>query len=130
MLKGEMPGYANRELLPLIQAKQSEATEDDWRIGAIENYLTNKPLGSLICIRELKREALTIEADKDKKQDPTPKESQEIGEIMQEFTDWEKVGKKYTLSYGQQRCWSRTSIQSNLKNKGNFVNYDELPDFV
>lgn len=129
MLKDEMPAYANRELLPVIQEKQSEATEDDWRIGAIDSYLNSKPLGYLLCIREIKREALTIEADQDRKQDPTPKESQEINAIMQSFTDWEKAGRMYTLSYGQQRCWKRTSMLSSLKSRGNFVDYDELPDF-
>ena len=129
MLRDQMPAYADRKLLPVIQEKQAEATEDDWRIGAIWKYLDPKPLGSLVCIREIKREALTIQDDLDRKQDPTPKESQELGTIMNDFTDWEKVGRTYTEKYGQQRCWKRISVQSRLTCKGKFEDVDELPEF-
>lgn len=59
--------------------------------------------------------------------DPTPKESQEINVMMQDFTDWVKDGRQYVSDYGRQRCWQRRSIQSSLSDKGNFVDYDELP---
>ena len=47
--------------------------EDDWRIGAIEQFLDTKPLGSLVCVRQIKREALS--PSKEYPQDPLPKES-------------------------------------------------------
>jgi len=101
--KGEMPNYANQDLRDYYVAAQEEAMEDDWRIGAIEQYLEQQPVGALVCIRQIKHRALS--ANPDFLQDPTPKESQEIGTIMNKFDDWEKAGRKRIDGYGLQRCW-------------------------
>lgn len=118
--KGQMPNYANRALLDDFKAAQEAAMEDDWRVGAIEKYLDAQPLGSLVCVRQLKREALTMG---DFAQDPTAKESQEIGVIMNKFSNWERCDKpQYTPNYGRQRCWRRVG-EINISAE----NADELP---
>lgn len=103
--KGEMPNYANQDLRDYYVAAQEEAMEDDWRIGAIEQYLEQQPVGALVCIRQIKHRALS--ANPDFLQDPTPRESQEIGTIMNRFDDWEKAGRKRIDGYGLQRCWEK-----------------------
>ncbi len=102
---GKMQNFAMKELREEYKAAQDDAMEDDWRVGAIEQYLENKPLGSLVCIRQIKREALS--PSKEFPQDPTPKESQEIAILMNKFGCWNKVGLKYVDGYGRQRCWER-----------------------
>ncbi|MFA5675432.1 MAG: virulence-associated E family protein [Christensenellales bacterium] len=99
-----IPNYADQTLTNHFISAQEEAMEDDWRIGAIEQYLNRQPVGELVCVRQLKHEALSV--NRDFPQDPTPKESQEIGVIMNRFKEWNKVGLKYT-DYGRQRCWMK-----------------------
>lgn len=119
-LRGEMPNYADRNLVEQYGAAQEEAMEDDWRIGAIEDYLNKQPVGSLVCIRQIKHEALSV--NRDFPQDPTPKESQEIGVLMNKFGEWERAGLQYTRNYGRQRCWKRASIADTQEQA-----IDELP---
>lgn len=102
---GNMPCFADRSLLAEYQAAQEQAMEDDWRLGAIEAYLNEQVPGTLVCVRQIKREVLS--ANLDFPQDPTPKESQEIGIMMNKFEDWEKAGRVYTEGYGRQRCWRK-----------------------
>lgn len=107
---GKMPNFARRDLLGEYRRAQDNAMEDDWRIGAIEDYLKKRSPGDLVCVRELKHKALS--ANPDFPQDPTPKESQEIAVIMSRFSDeWEKVGLKYTNDFGRQRCWKKLGTQ-------------------
>lgn len=106
----DMPNYANKSLMEKYKAAQDDAMEDDWRVGAIEKYLNEQPANALVCIRQIKREALTIGSDY--AQDPAPKESQEISVIMGKFKDWEKTGIKYTANYGRQRCWQKTGASA------------------
>lgn len=127
MLNGNMPAFANRTLLTVIREQQEIAKEDDWRVGALDKYLKPLPIGSYVCIRQLKREALCENAEFPK--DPLPKESQEISIMMAEFLEWEKVGRYSHPVYGQQRCWRRTSNHDLLKSGADFVDCDELPDF-
>lgn len=108
---GAMPNSADRSLIEEFRSAQYEAMEDDWRIGAIEKYLSLRPVGSLVCIRQLKREAL---CDAEHPQDPTPKESQEISIIMNAFPEWERTGRINTPGYGRQRCWRRVCGDESL----------------
>lgn len=109
--KGEMPNYANKALRDQYKAAQEEAMEDDWRVGAIEKYLNDQAVGDLVCVRQIKREALTMGSDN--AQDPAPKESIEIATIMSKIDGWEKAGRRYIANYGQQRCWrKRAGINS------------------
>lgn len=120
--KGEMPNYAKRGLWEQYQAAQEEAIEDDWRVGAIQQYLDSKPVGTCVCVRQLKREALTM--GEDKPSDPSPKESQELTMIMNKFEDWEKGGRVNILGYGRQRCWKK--IKGTDENS-DAEQFDELP---
>ena len=71
----------------------------------LNNSLAQSRSASLVCIRQIKREALS--PSKEYPQDPLPKESQEIAILMNKFNDWNKVGLKYIEGYGRQRCWER-----------------------
>ena len=109
-LRDEMPNFANKELREEFKSAQDGAMEDDWRVGVIEEYLEKQPVGSLVCVRQIKRDCLS--ASKDFPQDPTPKESLEISTIMGKFSEWKKTGLKHTKLFGRQRCWERTSASS------------------
>lgn len=102
---GEMPNYADKTLLTDFQEAQEEAMEDDWRTGAIESYLDAQQPGALVCVRQLKHEALS--PNPEFPLDPTAKESQEISVIMNGFDGWEKAGRLYVGKYGRQRCWRK-----------------------
>lgn len=103
--KGEMPNYANKTLRKQFQEAQDDAMEDDWRVGAIEHFLKQQPVGAFVCVRQIKHRALSANADFP--QDPTPKESQEISTMMNRFDGWSKAGRQYITGYGRQRCWVR-----------------------
>ena len=113
---GQMPNYANQALREQYKEAQEEAMEDDWRVGAIEQFLDHQPVGALVCVRQIKREALS--ANKEYPQDPLPKEAQEISALMSRFSGWKKAGRKYVTDYGQQRCWKKMDCASLI---------DELP---
>lgn len=102
---GKMPNYADRSLLEDFKAAQDDAMEDDWRIGAIEAYLGQFSIGDVVCVRQIKREALSPSLSQP--QDPTPKESQEISIMMNKFPEWKRIGLIYTSDYGRQRCWRK-----------------------
>lgn len=91
------------DLLDIIRQMQSDATEDDFRVGIIEEFLQSR---SVTCIKELWCEAL--EMDKP----PTKRESAEIGLIMDFLDGWERQNNLISFSaYGRQRCWKRTSVE-------------------
>jgi predicted nucleic acid-binding protein len=125
MLRNNMPAFADRSLLPEIESEQEQATEDDWRIGVIGEYLKSKPIGSYTYIRQLKRDALM--KNEEYKQDPLMKESQEIRIIMERFTDWQRIGRVTVPGDGSQRCWIRTGKSDIYEKQGNFEDVDELP---
>jgi len=99
--KGEIPPYADRRLIADIRKMQSDATEDDYRIGLIEAYLESR---SEVCVLDIWYNALQMsEFSK-----PAKKDSQEIGIIMQSFQEWERQEKAKRFSeYGLQRWWAK-----------------------
>lgn len=108
---GKMRPSARPELINVIRNKQSEAVEDDYRVGMIEKYLEGK---NEVCIMELWEYALG------EYYKPTKRDSNEIGLIMQSFEDWEKCSKtKRTDKYGPQRVWARA---------GTACENDDIPD--
>ena len=109
----EMPPFANRALLKDFSEAQTEAMEDDWRVGAIEDYLDKLRVGERVCVRQIKHEALSV--NRDFPQDPSPKESQEISVIMNKFPDWKKAGRQYISGFGQQRCWEKTGNNETIE---------------
>lgn len=98
--KGELSTQPDFVLKAAIKSKQSEALEDDYRVGMIESYLKDK---KETCIIELWQEALHNFGTK-----PTKKDSTEIGLIMQGMTDWERMNKAKTFKeFGVQRWWKK-----------------------
>jgi hypothetical protein len=75
--------------------------EDDYRVGMIEDYLSEK---TEICVLELWQNALNMgEFSK-----PSKKDSNEIGLIMQGFSDWVKQpNPKRFKQFGLQKWWRR-----------------------
>lgn len=97
--------YARREVLQDIRTAQENALEDDWRIGAIEQYLSEKKGDSkdTVCIIELWHNALRQEPDKK----PSRRDSMEIAQIMQNFTDWQKEDQPAYTPWGRQKVYKR-----------------------
>lgn len=96
--------FAKRELLEVYREQQDMARQDDWREGAIKDYLEQKSPGDYVCIRELTRKALAIDGIG---HDPTVVESKDIGMLMAKFDDWKMVGAKRYAEYGVQRSWQK-----------------------
>lgn len=103
--KGQMPNFANRKLTAAYREAQENATQDDWRVGAIQAYLERKLPGELTCVREVCHRALSTNPDFPK--EPSLIESKDIGAIITRLPDWEKAGKKRMANYGSQRCWRK-----------------------
>ena len=103
--KGKMPNFADRKLTAMYREAQENATQDDWRVGAIKMFLDRKLPGELTCVREVCHRALSPNPDFPK--EPTLVESKDIGAIITRLPDWEKCGVKYIGIYGSQRCWKK-----------------------
>lgn len=97
--RGQIQPYANRSLIGEIRERQAEATEDDYRVGMIQEYLSGK---SEVCVLDLWKNALH-NGDFSK---PTKKDSNELSIIMQGFEGWEKATKvKRFGEFGVQKYW-------------------------
>lgn len=106
--KGQMPAVADKTLIHQIRLKQEEATEEDYRVGLIREYLEGR---NEVCILELWQNALNNGVYGK----PRKNESNEIALIMQGFDDWQKLNKsKRTSDYGIQKVWFR--IQKQIEN--------------
>ncbi len=100
---GKVLTTPKKELIGTVTERQNNALEDDWRVGAIEEYIEDK---DCVCVLELWDRALGY---RDK---PTMKQSKEIGIIMDTNTDWERsVSAKNVGEYGKQRCWVRPQTE-------------------
>lgn len=102
---GKMPNYANKSLQSEYRKRQEEAMQDDWRIGAIEQFLDKKYPGEFTCVREICHEALS--SDPDRPHEPSLVESKDIGMIMNKMPGWERRTPRTVGSYGRQRCWQK-----------------------
>lgn len=110
---GEMPNFAKKELVPEYRAMQDRATQDDWRVGVIENYLFDKDIGDSVCVKELFDNVLS--PDKDHPINPTPRDSKDIGIIMSRMEGWKKdIHKHYTAKYGSQWSWVKEEEPTNI----------------
>ena len=100
---GTFPPYADRALLTQYRQAQEDALESDWRPGVIEKYLSVKPHGYLVCIKEIWSDCLSPDSP------ALPKRSDQtdISQIMDRMPGWKKVGRQQTERYGRQRCWQK-----------------------
>ena len=101
--EGKLKPYANRDLLKEIREKQEQAVEDDYRVGMIESYLSNK---DKVCIMELWKNALENEYSK-----PTRRESNEITLILQSIGGWERGKIEKHKSFGNQLTWNKKTSE-------------------
>jgi hypothetical protein len=97
-----------RPVLRGFGQKQSEAVEDDFRVGMIQEYLEDK---TEVCILELWQEALKNGDSK-----PSKKDSIDIALILTgSFPEWEKqTAVKRFPEYGIQKWWKKVSPMSDF----------------
>lgn len=101
---GKLPAVANPELIKDIRAAQAEASEEDYRIAEIEEWLCkNKSIGDLTCVKQLWVYALGMPEDRP----ISSKDSREIGLIMQNMPNWIRVGNRRINGYGSPKAWQR-----------------------
>ena len=103
--KDTLSPYADITMRALIRQKQEEATQDDYLIGMIKDFLeTTKE----VCIPMLWHEALKMRSDLK----PTRKDSNEIALIMQNMTGWERQETPRRFkNYSLQKYWKYKSIE-------------------
>ena len=106
--EGRMQNYADRKLVEVYRQRQEEAMQDDWRVGAIMEFLEQKNPGELTCVREVCHRALS--PDTDRPHEPSLVESKDIGMILNKLPDWERSSAKKVGKYGKQRCWRKLGI--------------------
>lgn len=108
--EGNLQPFAKAEVLDQIRAAQEAAMEDDWRIGAIEQYLTeNKPLqGATVSVIELWHRALG-EPEESK---PTRKDSIEITQIISNIPGWIQCPHPIATPWGKQKAFRKDDYAS------------------
>jgi len=113
---GKMPNYASKELVAEYRRRQDSAMQDDWRVGAIEDFLDKKLPGEITCVREICHR--TLSSDPDRPHEPSLIESKEIGMIMNRQKDWVRLReKKRCGSYGPQWCWQKIRPEEDEEEK-------------
>ena len=123
---GKMPNFAREDLVSEYRAKQEAATQDDWRIGAIEEFLQGKAVADSVCIKQIVDEV--ISPDKEHPINPTSRDSKEIGIIMGKQKNWKKCdNRKFFTKYGQQRGWEKIAPDSQTLVEYAKSEGDELP---
>ena len=106
--KGELQPFAKKEVLDQIRQAQEAAMEDDWRIGAIEQYLEDmkKNPGATVSVIELWHSALN-EPDESK---PTRKDSIEITQILANIPGWIQGPNKVSTRWGRQKYFRKDNF--------------------
>ena len=123
--RGEMPNYAIEDLREEYKKMQDAATQDDWRIGAIQSYLADKPLNAFVCVKELMDEV--VSPDHEHPQNPTPRDSKDISIIMSRMKGWEKCTPHRTAKYGTQRGWLKKEESEEDYDSSSIEESDGLP---
>ena len=105
--EGKLPPFARKEVLDQIRAAQEAAMEDDWRIGAIEQYLEDQKRApnSTVSVIELWHRAL-MEPEDSK---PTRKDSIEITQIITNVPGWVSGANKITTPWGRQKYFRKSN---------------------
>lgn len=104
----KLPPYPKKELDTVFREMQESATEDDPRIGLIEDYLIDK---SEVCNLQIWHCAL----NKPDFEEMTKKDSAAISVIMQGMSDWERASeRKYFSEFKRQRYWRRIKKEDKI----------------
>lgn len=113
--QGKLLGHIRPELRQMVQREQQQAEEEDPRLGLIEKYLADKPIGYEVCTFELWFCALGNDSDL-RKPDPK-KDLAPLRLLMKKNPEWQrKPMRVYTHKYGQQRVWQKvhTAVQESF----------------
>ena len=103
--EGHLQPFAKEEVLEQIRAAQEAAMEDDWRIGAIEQYLedTKKAPNSTVSVIELWHRAL----DEPAESKPNRADSIAITQIITNIPGWIQCEKPSYTTWGRQRVFKK-----------------------
>jgi predicted P-loop ATPase len=103
--EGKLQPFAKKEVLEQIRAAQEAAMEDDWRQGAIEQYLDDQKKGNnaTVTVVELWHNALN-EPEESK---PTRKDSIEITQIIASIPGWIQGQNKVATKWGRQKYFRK-----------------------
>lgn len=106
--EGKLQPFARKEVLDQIRAAQEMAMEDDWRIGAIEQYLEDKKqiAGATVSVIELWHRALG-EHEESK---PTRKDSIEITQIITNIPGWVQCPNPISTPWGKQKAFRKDNF--------------------
>lgn len=98
-----MKPYAKRDLLTVIEHVREAATEDDFRVGMVSEYVEYR---SSVCIIELWEKALGFPSDR-----LTRKDSNELALILRSL-GWDADRNPTRVQgYGKQKCWHPAGVQ-------------------
>ena len=105
--EGKLQPFARKEVLDQIRAAQEAAMEDDWRIGAIEQYLddTKKKPNSTVSVIELWHNALNEPAESK----PTRSDSIAITQIIRNIPGWVDCENKVNTPWGRQKAFRKVN---------------------
>ena len=119
---GQLPPVEDFSLTGVIRAAQDNAMVDDWRDGKIRAYLELLPVGTKVCVQELRQKAL-YPGDERLKEDKA--ESRQLSILMGKLLGWKECGTKTrptnARDLGTQRCWEKLA---------SFVSVDECDIFT
>ena len=101
--------YADQSVLSIIRQEQEAAMEDDWRVGAIIQYLDlmKKDPRSTVSVIELWHTAL----DEPEESKPTRRDSIEITQILDSIGGWKRAGKLQTTRWGRQKVFEKENVR-------------------
>ena len=101
--RGQLTDHIDPQLINEAREAQDAAVEDDWRVGAIWQYLqdTKLAMDSYVSVIELWHNALRNQEERK----PDRAESIAIGKIMDGMEGWVKSGKMKDTNWGRQRVW-------------------------
>ena len=103
--EGKLQPFAKKEVLEQIRAAQEAAMEDDWRIGAIEQYLedTKKRPNDTVTVIEIWHNALNEPAESK----PARADSIAITQIITAIPGWTRSSGKINTAWGRQKCFKK-----------------------
>lgn len=103
--QNKLKPYADARLLGAIRQAQEQASEDDWRVGAIQEYCERKSVGDFVYVLDLWFNALRMDTETR----PTRKESMEINQIVQRIPGWVSTHRNVS-EFGCQRGYVKQAI--------------------